>query len=123
MKRIGFMKKYAFAVCLALPLLSGGCTPTTTIKTIGEVASGSLPVACQIYTVAEGYFGNVTAVNSASNINLGTLANTTAQAICANPATSAADITAALAKLNTLWVTIQAATTVPAVPPTPTASP
>lgn len=103
----------AFAV---LPI--AGCSPT--ILTIGQVASGSLPAACEIYTVASGYFSNVMAVNSASNINLGTLANSAAQQICANPVTTAADIVAALAKLNTLWVTIQAATTTPVVAPTPT---
>lgn len=100
----------AFAV---LPLAS--CSPT--ILTIGQVASGSLPAACEIYSVASGYFSNVKAVNSASNINIGTLANAGAQAICADPAATAADIAADLAKLNTLWVSLQAATTIPAKTP------
>lgn len=116
------MKKYALALCAALPLL-GGCNLTSTsatIKTIGDVAGGSLPVACTIWGVAKGYFTNVLAVNSSSNITLGNAAIAGFNAICANPATSAAEIAADLAQLNTLWVSIQAATTVPKVPPTAT---
>ena len=119
------MKKYGLILCAVLMMPLGGCNPfsTTAIKTISDVAGGSLPVACTIWGVAKGYFTNVLSINSASNLSLGNTAIAGFNAICANPATTAAQIAADLAQLNTLWVTIQAATTVPTISPTPTPTP
>lgn len=114
------MKKYALAICAALPLL-GACTPTSTsstVKTIGEVAGNSLPVACTVWAVAKGYFTNVLSVNSASNITIGNAAIATFNSICP-PNPPPTDIATALTDLNTAWVALEAATTVPVVKPTP----
>ena len=122
------MKNALLGACaLALAFSTSGCnltSTTATIKTIGQVAANSLPAACAIYAVAAGYFKNVLAVNSANNISIGTAANAIAAGICP-PNPPPTDVTAALADLNAAWVALEAATTVPVVPPapTPTASP
>ena len=118
------MKRYAIAACLALPLLAGcnSASTTATIKTIGQVAANSLPAACAIYAVAKGYFANVASVNSATNISIGTAANAIAAGICP-PNPPPTNIAAALTDLNAAWVSLEAATTVPVMPPTPTPSP
>ena len=120
------MKRYALAACLALPLFTAaGCNLTSTnatIKTIGQVAANSLPAACAVYAVAKGYFTNVAAVNSASNISIGTAANAIAAGICP-PNPPPTDVISALADLNAAWVSLEAATTIPIVPPVPKPTP
>jgi hypothetical protein len=121
------MKRYAIAACLALPLLAGGCnfgSTSATVQTIEQVAqkvlgSGALPLACQIFAQAELYFNAKKAVNSANNISVGTAAAAIATGICP-PNPPPTNLSAALTDLNAAWVALQAATTVPATPPTPT---
>lgn len=123
------MKKYALAACLALPLL-GGCNSASTnatIQTIEQVAKtvlggATLPLACQIFAQAELYFNAKAPVNSSSNITIGKAAIALETGICP-PNPPPTNLAAALTDLNAAWVALQAATTVPKVPPTPTASP
>lgn len=82
-------------------------------KTIGEVANFSLPLACDTFAVAQGYFKDKLTINSAKNISAGNVAIASVEGICANPNKPPTTIANALADLNAAWVKLQAATTVP----------
>ena len=117
------MKTLFGCVCTCVRVLNvRRNSASTTTKPSDSRANSS--AACAIYAVARGYFANVASVNSASNISIGTAANAIAAGICP-PNPPPTNVTAALADLNAAWVALEAATTVPVVPPapTPTASP
>ena len=111
------MKKYAIALCAALPLLSGGCNNsavTSTNNVLANLAGGTTAAAfqagCVIVGVAEGYFANVkTQVTPAEALAVSS-AEAVVAALCKTPPTN---ITIAFNDLLSAWNVIQAGTTVP----------
>ena len=102
-------------ITLLAALTLGACSATQIASvnaTLASVAQNDLPTACGIVVVAEGYFNSVNGQSklSASQQATEAKAAAAATAICANPPTSLAS---ALASLNTIWVAIESATTVP----------
>jgi hypothetical protein len=107
------MKKYALALCLALPLLAGGCNNsavTSVNNTLATLAKNDIPTACAIINVAEGYFANVKALVPTAALTAESTAAAVVATICASPPT---DLASAFAALLNAWTEIQAATTVP----------
>lgn len=115
------MKKYAvLAAAFCFPLLGGtSCTDTsnTINNTLATLAKNDIPTACTIVRVAEGYFVQLESKLSAVEIADEAKAVLVVNAICASPPT---DIVSAFGSLLAAWTAIQADTTVPVVPPTPT---
>lgn len=105
------MKRYALALCLALPLLAGCNNSTTTAinNTLATLAKNDIPTACAVVAVAEGYFNELESKLSAAEIADEAKAALAVSAVCKNPP---ADIASAFASLLAAWTAIQADTTV-----------
>jgi hypothetical protein len=110
------MKKYALALCVALPLLAGcnNSATTATNNVLANLSGGTTAVAfqagCSIVDVAEGYFANVkTQVTPAESLAVSS-AEAVVAALCKNPPTN---LTIAFNDLLSAWNVIQAGTTVP----------
>lgn len=124
------MKKYAIALCAALPLLVlGGCWGTavnTVNNDLATLAKYDIPTACTIIGVAEGYFTVIAPNLSAAEIADEAKAAKGVKVVCDNPPTN---VNAAFVTLMQLWTAIQNDTTIPtsiptSIPiPSPTASP
>lgn len=120
------MKKYALAICLALPLL-GACNNSTTTainNVLATLAKNDIPTACGIITVAEGYFNTLESELSVAEIADEAKAVLVVNSFC--PPNTPTNITAAFGSLLSAWTAIQADTTVPVTPtpaPTPTPTP
>ena len=113
------MKKYALALCVALPLLGGvsACNNSATTATnnvLANLAGGTTAIAfqagCAIVDVAEGYFANVKTLVTPAETSDVAQAEAVVNALCTNPPTN---LTIAFNDLLSAWDVIQAGTTVP----------
>jgi hypothetical protein len=83
------------------------------VLTLAQVAGNDFTKACSVWGVAVGYYGDVSgivSVLSPSVASAASIAISTGNTICALPGNN---LSSDLAKLNALWVKIQAFTTVP----------
>jgi len=111
------MKK-VLLICGALAL--GGCNAqwgqitagvgnvlNSADNVLANLAGNSIPKACKIVKVADGYFQKLSSKISAQNIAIEAKAMAGVNVICNNPPT---DVASAFATLVDLWFTIQDAT-------------
>lgn len=110
------MKKYALALCAALPLL-GACNNSATTATnnvLANLSGGTTAIAfqagCSIVQVAEGYFANVKMQVTPAESLAVTSAEAVVAALCKNPPTN---LTIGFDDMLSAWNVIQAGTTVP----------
>jgi len=98
------MKKLALFIVFGL----AGCNVASTIATVDNallnLSGNSIPKACQIISVAEGYFHNLEGNISADKIKIERDAEAAVGVICNNPPK---DTAAAFGTLVQLWFTIQ----------------
>lgn len=108
-------------LALSLVLALGGCTSTNwgkistavgntiaaTNNTLANISENSLPAACGIVRVADGYFQQLKGRISADKIAIEAKAMASVNVICNNPPKN---ISAAFNTLLNLWFTIQDAT-------------
>lgn len=109
------MKKYALALCLALPLAGCNSATTATNNVLANLAGGTetavaFQVGCSIVQVAEGYFANVKSQVSPAEALAVSSAEAVVASLCKNPPTN---LTIAFNDLLSAWNVIQAGTTVP----------
>jgi hypothetical protein len=110
------MKKYALALCLALPLLAGcnNSAVTSTNNVLANLAGGTSAVAfqagCSIVAVAEGYYPTSNPNPTPAEALAVSSAEAVVAALCKNPPTN---LTIAFNDLLSAWNVIQAGTTVP----------
>lgn len=116
MKRLLLVSALGLALAGCNASMQGGMSKlTTAVQTtlvkadnvLARLADNEIPAACQIISVAEGYFRTLEPRISADKIAIERKAEATVAAICNNPPTNTAQ---AFAKLLTLWFTIQNAT-------------
>lgn len=92
-------------VGLTFVLALGGCAYVTSADNVlAKLAGNSVPQACKIIGVAEGYFHQLESRISAENIAIERKAEAGVKVICDNPPK---DVAAAFGTLLTLWLTIQ----------------
>lgn len=109
----GRLKSHAWlGAMLFAALLLGGCAQmTAAVETsdaaLARLSRGSLPAACAIVSVAEGYFDALAPSISAANHTLFAAASSVANRICA---VRPADTVGAIVTLADAWADIQAAT-------------
>ena len=100
----------AFALCSSLAL--AGCNNVlsglnTANNSLAELSKNSIPTACGIIAVAQGYFRQLEKNISAENIAIERKAEAAVKVICDNPPT---DVAKAMGTLLQLWLTIQDST-------------
>jgi hypothetical protein len=113
------MRTKAVYAAAAFAMGLSGCSPTASppivtspskTLTIAQVAGGDFTNACSRFAVAVGYYRDVSFLMPAEIAVTAAAVVASGNAICsANPT----NVSAALAKLDALWVKIQALTTVP----------
>lgn len=105
-------RKFAALVLAgAIALSSAGCNIVAGIATadnaLASLSKNSIPTACGIIGVAEGYFHQLEPRISQANIDIERKAAAAVKVICDNPPTNTAE---AFSTLLQLWLTIQTAT-------------
>lgn len=100
-------RKFAALVLAgAIALSSAGCNIVAD-NALASLSKNSIPTACGIIGVAEGYFHQLEPRISAENIAIERKAAAAVKVICDNPPTNTAE---AFSTLLQLWLTIQTAT-------------
>lgn len=103
-----------FILLLALALSISGCNGTSTTvasvdNALASLAKNSIPAACAIINVAEGYFTTLQADIPPADVAAEQVAVAAVAAICNNPPS---DIAGAFAVLLNEWTLIEASTKV-----------
>jgi hypothetical protein len=102
------MKLFVPVLALAGVALLPGCNVAN--NTLASLSGSSIPAACVIIGVAEGYFANVKFKVTPPEALAEKDAQAIVSSICANPPSN---LTVAFQDLLSAWTVIQAATTVP----------
>lgn len=105
MRRLNCLQASTLAAALAVSACAG--TITTINNDLATLSNNSIPAACGIVTVAEGYFNELKPTISASNQAIEAKAAAAVNVLCQNPPSN---ITQALADLAAEWLLIQNAT-------------
>lgn len=99
------MKK---VLVVGMVLALGGCAGVETANNVlAKLAGNSIPEACKIIAVAEGYFHQLESRISPENVAIGRKAEAGVKVICDNPPKNVAE---AFGSLVSLWFAIQNAT-------------